>query len=702
MYLGVDVGGTFTDLVLVDDSGTISTTKSQTTPGELEKGVFAAIERAADDKGISAEDLLSRVVSFGHGTTQATNALIERTGARTGLITTRGFGDTLGLQRLMGFTAGMSVDELGWYSKRRYPDPIIPRALRREVPERVDHGGTVILPLEEQSVRQAIAELTAEGVETFAVVFLWSFRNPLHERRVGEIIREMRPDAYVSLSCELAPIIGEYERTATTALNSYLALKVASYLDKVEELLRRRGFRGSFNVLNSSGGVMPAKEAARKPVLLLTSGPTGGVLGSLQLAAALGHRNVITTDMGGTSFDVGLIVDGKPLVSNTHEAGGYHLNTPMIDIRAIGAGGGSIATVEDGLLRVGPESAGARPGPVCYGNGGTLATVTDADVVLGIISPDNFLGGRMSASRDAAVAAIREQIAEPLGLSVEKAAAGIRRVVDAHMADTLREVTIGRGHDPRDFVLFAYGGAGPAHSAGFGIDLGVPKIVVPATSMAHSAYGALASDIHQSAERSMLMRGGGGARDPWLGIDPTAITAIFADLEALCRERIAGAGVAAEKAEFVRSVNMRYRRQTHDLIIPFAAGEATAGTVENAIRQFEATYEALYGKGSGFRQAGIELTTFRVEAIGRSRKPAPVWSHRGGEARVGARRIFDPIVEDWVSTPVWSWPALPVGQRVSGPAIIEHPETTVYIGARQVAVVDNGGNLIIDLGEARQ
>ena len=512
MYLGVDIGGTFTDLVLMDDGGRISTAKSLTTPGELEIGVFNAIDLAAEGKGLAAADLLARIENFGHGTTQATNALIERTGAVTGLITTRGFGDTLGLQRLMGFTAALSVDQLGWYSRRRYPDPIIPRELRREVAERIDYAGSVLCPLDEAGVRQAVEELTGLGVETFAITFLWSFRNEAHERRAAEIVREVRPDAYVSVSCELAPIIGEYERTATTALNSYLALKVASYLNRMEGLLRDRGFRGNFYILNSSGGVLPAKEAARKPVHLLASGPTGGVLGSLQLATALSHRNVITTDMGGTSFDVGIIVDGKPLLSGTHEAGGYHLNTPMIDIRAIGAGGGSIARVENGLLRVGPESAGANPGPVCYGRGGKRVTVTDADVALGIISPDNFLGGGMRADRAAALAAINEQIARPLGLTVEQAAAGIRRVVDAHMADTLREVTVGRGYDPREFVLFAYGGAGPVHCAAFAADLGVPRIVIPATSMAHSAYGALASDIHQSAERSLLMRGGGAPR----------------------------------------------------------------------------------------------------------------------------------------------------------------------------------------------
>ena len=446
---------------------------------------------------------------------------------------------------------------------------------------------------------------------------------------------------------------------------------------------------------------MPAKEAARKPVHLLASGPTGGVLGSLQLAAALGHRNVITTDMGGTSFDVGIIVDGKPLLSGTHEAGGYHLNTPMIDIRAIGAGGGSIARVENRLLRVGPESAGANPGPVCYGRGGKRVTVTDADVALGIISPDNFLGGRMAADRDAAVAAIREQIAEPLGLTVEQAAAGIRRVVDAHMADTLREVTVGRGYDPRDFVLFAYGGAGPVHCAAFAADLGVPRIVIPATSMAHSAYGALASDIHQSAERSLLMRAGGGTADPWERLDPQAIGAIFAELEATCLARAAAAGVAREAAELVRTVDMRYRRQTHELIVRFAAGPVAMDSVIAAVRLFEETYEALYGKGSGFRQAGVELTTFRVEAIGRTRKPAP--SRPAARAAPAARRreVFDAASGGWLSTPISEWLKLPVGETVAGPAVIEHPETTVYVVAGQVAVVDEIGNLVIDLTGAK-
>lgn len=696
-YLGVDIGGTFTDLVLMDDSGTISTAKALTTPGHLEDGVFDAIALAAKNSGMTPEELLGRVESFGHGTTQATNALIERDGAITGLITTRGFGDTLSLQRLMGFTAGLSVDQLGWYSRRRYPQPIIPRNLVREVSERVDQAGNVLVALDETVTEQAVKELVGLGVETFAVALLWSFRNTDHERRIGKIIRDICPDAYVSLSHEVAPVIGEYERMATTGMNSYLSTKVVSYLQSVENLLRDKGFNGAFYILNSSGGVIPAHEAAKKPVLLVASGPTGGVMGSLQLAKELNLENIITTDMGGTSFDVAIIVDGKPLVSGSHETGGFHLSTPMVDITAIGSGGGSIASVVNGKLQVGPKSAGARPGPVCYGQGGTLATVTDADVVLGIISPDNFLGGRMKLDLEGATNAIRKQVAEPLRISVEEAAAGIRRVVDSQMADTLREVTIGRGYDPRDFTLFAYGGAGPAHCAGFGVELGVSRIVIPATSMAHSAYGALASDIQQTAEQSFLIQGGGGDLQLWEGIDPEQVSTIFKELKNRALDDIEKAGIARGEAELSCTIDMRYRRQTHDLMISVPNGEITAADVQDFVARFETTYETVYGKGAGFRQAGIALSTFRVAAVGRKKKP----TLRGPEISVvptaSERKVFEPATNASATASVWDWLTLPRDYRIDGPAIIEHPETTVYVATGQTALIDSIGNLSIDL-----
>jgi N-methylhydantoinase A len=353
--------------------------------------------------------------------------------------------------------------------------------------------------------------------------------------------------------------------------------------------------------------------------------------------------------------------------------------------------------VEHGLLRVGPESAGARPGPVCYGRGGTLATVTDADVVLGIISPDNFLGGRMKLDLAGATEAIRTQVAEPLGVSVEEAAAGIRQVVDGHMADTLREVSIGRGYDPRDFSIFAYGGAGPAHCASYGAELGVARVIIPATSMAHSAFGALAADIHQTAERSRMMTGGGGDRDPWAGFDAGEIGAMFAELEEQALTAIAKAGIRRDEAILTRSVDMRYRRQTHDLIIPVPGGAIGDATIQAVVEDFERTYEAVYGKGAGFRLAGIALSTFRVSAVGRTKKPTLRGPDVADVPKARTRRIFEPHERRFAEATVWDWLALPVGHRIPGPAVIEHPETTVYVAPGQTAEIDAVGNLSIEL-----
>jgi len=695
MYLGVDIGGTFTDLVLMDDQGGITVTKALSTPGNLQNGIFDAIERAAGLRGMTVDGLLAKTKAFGHGTTQATNALIERDGARTGLLTTRGFGDTLLLQRLMGFTAGVPVNRLGWYSRRRYPEPIIPRPLIRELAERVDQGGNVLLPLDETEVREAIQYFIDQGVDTVAVCLLWSFRHPAHEQRIAKVLAEMMPKAYVSLSSEIAPVIGEYERMATTSLNSYLAPKVVTYLEQMDELLRKRSFKGTFSVLNSAGGVMPVAEAANRPVVLVTSGPTGGVLGSLQLARDLGHPNVITTDMGGTSFDVGLIVDGKPLLSTNHEAGGYHITTSMVEIRAIGAGGGSIAKIEGGLLKVGPESARAKPGPACYGLGGERPTVTDADVVLGIIEPGSFLGGRMKLDREAAVKAIRTQIADPLGMTVEKAASGIRRIVDAHMADTLREVTIGRGHDPREFVLFAYGGAGPVHCAGYGAELGVSRIVVPLTSMAHSAYGALVSDVNHSVQRSLLLHGGGGGRPLEQGLSAEAIEAHFVELDSSCIAAMHRAAIDDQDIVLTRTISVRYRRQTNDLGIELPPGKCTPEVLKELVGRFERTYEAMYGAGSGFPQAGIEIANLRVQAIGKTHRPSLKKAAAKSNTQASTRSIFEPILERWVSASIYQWEGLPSGFEVKGPAVIEHPETSLFIAAGQIAAPDEAGNIII-------
>jgi N-methylhydantoinase A len=696
LYIGVDTGGTFTDIVVMDAVGSVYATKAPTTPDSLDVGVFDALALVAEHRGETVRELLGKVVTFGHGTTQATNALIERRGRPTGLVTTQGFGDTLIIQRLMGFTAGVPVEKLGDFSERSYPDPIVPRNLIAEVPERVDHAGHVVVPLAEEAVRTEVRRLVDAGITSFAVCLLWSFRNPAHEQRIGEIIREIAGQtAYVSLSSEVNPVLGEYERTATTVLNSYLGPVVERYLERLEARLRAEGLAGRFSVLNSIGGVMNARDAAQRGVLLLGSGPTGGVLGSHHLAAQLGHRNIITSDMGGTSFDVGLVVDGKPVVKAVTEVAKYHVATPMVDITAIGAGGGSIATVVNGKLRVGPASAGSYPGPVCYQRGGTQVTVTDADVALGVIDPDNFLGGRMAIDKAAAEEAIRTQIAEPLGISVVEGAAGIRAIVDARMADTLRELTVGRGHDPRDFVLYAYGGAGPMHCAGFGAELGVASIVVPATSMAHSAYGALSADIHHGAERSESLRSSRASTAPWEEFDRSHVEAIFKELEAEVLAKLAGDDVAEADIVVVRSVDMRYRSQTHELIIPVAGDLGDPDCLRDLVLLFERTYEETYGKGSGFREAGIELTTFRVAGIGRTVKPAFRAFVPETVAEQRTRPVFDVRARDWLDAVVVDWDAMEPDRQLAGPVVVEHPTTTVYVAHGQHVYVDAIGNLLI-------
>lgn len=700
LYVGVDVGGTFTDLVVMDDRGAVQTSKSPTTPGALERGVLKVLSQAAEERALTLEEMLARVGEFGYGTTQVTNALIERTGVKTGLVTTLGFKDTLYIQRLKGFTAGLAPSQVGDYSRRRYPTPIVPRTSVRAVRERVDQAGCILVPLDEKATRAALVELRDQGCQALAIALLWSFRNPTHERRIAELAREVfDADVFISLSSEVAPVVGEYERTATTVLNSYLGPTVAAHLSHFESQLREHGFAGVFRVLNSIGGVMGASEAVQKPVQLLTSGPTGGVTGARYVADGLGYGNVITTDMGGTSFDVGLIIDGDPLVAPMTEIGGYHIATPMIDITAIGAGGGSVVTVVDGLIRVGPESARADPGPVCYGRGGTRVTVTDADVVLGIIDGASFLGGRMQLDYEGAVRAIDEQVARPLGLSVEAAAAGIKDIVDSQMADVLRELTVGRGRDPRDFVLFAYGGAGPSHCTSFAAELGVGRVVIPATSMVQSAYGALASDVHHSAEQSRLMRGGGGLAPLWTGLELEAIAREFVSLEREATGRLARDGVAEGDMELVRGIDMRYRGQSHSLIVPFAtASVAAPATSQALVERFEAVYEQTYGVGSGAREAGVELTTFRVDAIGHTHKPRLERSHGGsgsGRAERRERSIYDGMTQRRLPARICDWREMVADEVIVGPAVIEHPTTTVYVDARHEAVMDQVGNLVI-------
>jgi len=668
--VGVDIGGTFTDTVVMNDAGEVASYKTPTTPESLLDGLLANLADAAVG--------LDEIDRIAHGTTAATNAYLERRGASVALLTTRGFEDVIFMQRQLGMTAGLSPAELTDYAKRSVPEPLVPRRLVFGIRERVDYSGAAVGRLREDDVRDACAVIREAGVEAVAICFLWSFENPAHEQRAAEIVRDELPGVYLSVSSELVPRLGEYERTATTLVNAYLGPRVSGYMDTLDERL------GDANLLllDSSGSVMTPAEAGRAPVRLLLSGPSGGVTASRFLGAALGHPNVITFDMGGTSTDVGLIVDGEAARRNDMTLGKYHFLLPMVDVRAIGAGGGSIAQVEEGgYLQVGPRSAGAVPGPACYGRGGELPTVTDADLVLGLIDPAYFLGGRIALDPAAARRAIETHVAEPLQLDVEEAAAGIKRVVDARMGDLLRTVTVEQGHDPREFVLYAFGGAGPTHAPAFALDL-VDELYVPSSQSVHSAFGAVASDIALNLELAAplrVSRTGGGAE-----VDPGRLEEIFHTLEKQAHERLAAQGVEEAQRRLVRLVEVRFTRQTKTIPVRYQ------GSVTQLLEDFLQAYEVRYSRDAIPETAGFELVTFVVDAQGHLQRPQLARHERGGEhapAR-GTRRAFDAAQGSFVDTATYAGPELRPGNRIAGPAIVEYPGTTVVVLSGQNARVD--------------
>ena len=691
--VGTDIGGTFTDMVVIDEAQAIRQFKVPTTPGDRSLAVIDGFKLAAEHYGMSLADFTKSVAYFAHGTTAATNAYIERKGERTGLLTTRGFGDTMFVQRSMGSWTGVG-DRSSHYSERRNPVPIVPRGDIIEIDERLDFAGDEIVPLQHEQVRAAVRKLREQGVGAIAICFLWAFVRPDHEIEAAKIVREEWPDVFLTISSEIAPVIGEYERTATTVVNSYLGPIISRYVELLENRLRLNGFGGDFTVMDSAGGVVEAREAGTRSVELMVSGPAGGVLASAALARRLGFPNVITGDMGGTSFDAGLIVDGEPLVTTMSITGSYHIASPRIRVTAIGAGGGSIASVDpDGVLIVGPESAGAVPGPACYGGTGTRPTVTDADVVLGIIDPKSFLGGAIPLYRDRAEEAIRIHVAEPLGLSVLEAAAGIRAVAENQMADLVRTVTIQQGYDPRDFVMFAYGGAGPTHGYAIATEAGINTVVIPSTATVHSGYGAVSSDRFRGFQQSSPQHTEPGGTDPASHLDVDRINKTFAEIEARCRTAMHDHPALQMK----RLLYFRFRRQAHELPVPVSNAELTTESLRLLVNDFFTRYERIYGPGTSLAAAGIEINTFRVEGRIAAAKPVEQSARArrtdaGSELRLGSREV---MFDKMIVTQIYRGELLPPGEKIPGPAIFEFFGTTIVVGPNQDAVADEDGNVVI-------
>jgi N-methylhydantoinase A len=688
--IGVDTGGTFTDLVHLSADGAVTTAKRPSTPSDFSQGVIDVVSVVDDGS------LLSEAGYFYHGTTVATNAMITGSGAKIGFITTVGHRDALPIMRIVGRSAGRSETELKQYSYTDKPRPIVPKPRIKEVFERVDHAGRVVLPLSEESARQAVRELLDEGVEAIGVCFLWSFKNRAHEQRMREIVLEEAPGIHVSISSDIAPAMREYERSATTATNAYLAPLLTSYLERLEGQLAERGLESPLLVMQSVGGSMRAEDAEQRAVNTLASGPAGGVVAARYLGSRLGHANIIGADVGGTSFDVGLIVDGEPIITSTTDVNQFTLLVPTIDIVSIGAGGGSIAWVDLGRLRVGPQSAGADPGPACYGHGGAEPTVTDANVVLGYIDPAYFLGGTIELDGDLARKSVQDKVAGPLGMSVEDAAAGIIEIANHHMSDLMRKMTVERGYDPRDFVVYAFGGAGPLHGGAFARELGVREVIFPLGNIASafSAFGLAVSDVTTVTQLSDL---------ELAPFDPERVNRNLEQLDGEVMAKLTTGGFAERDVNVQRIFALRYKGQVHEVDTPVGPGKVDAAALERVMDDFERRYETLYGRGSGFREAGIELVTYRVMATARVQE-AEIQVQPEGDAdasRALLRR--EPLY--WhgsgsVDTAIYGVDLRP-GMRFEGPAVVRLASTTGLVHPGDQAFVDGYGNIRISLAEAR-
>lgn len=697
-YIGVDGGGTFTDCAAMDDHGRLYYAKAATTNDDFAVGMFEALSVLAEGCGTTLSDLVSSTERFSLGTTVGTNLLVERRGARTGLLATAGHGDAILIMRGTGRTAGLDLEYSFHPQATSKPIPLVPRALIREIDERVDCMGQEVVPLDEVAVEAAVRSLVDEhGVTAIAIAFLWSFKNPAHELRALEIARRVAPDIYACCSHQVAPRMGEYERTVATVINSYIAPASGAYFRRAADRLHDAGLKHPLLVMQVSGGVLPAKKAAEIPLTSLGSGPVGGIIGSLSLARQLGHKNIIATDMGGTSFEVGLIVGGEPLVGDEKIVDRYRYRLPQLLTESIACGGGSLARFDPHgrSIRVGPESAGADPGPVCYRRGGTEPTVTDADLVLGLLSPESFLGGRMPLDRAAAIAAVAG-LGERVGLGPEETAAGIVKINNARAAELIRQQTVVRGYDPRDFLVYAYGGAGPLHAFAFAKELGVKGVVVPLGNGAStlSAFGCSTSNLVLDIEKEQIF---------FAPFPAAELRAVIAELEQQARGSMGEMGKGADEVELERFGLMRYSGQwLHSLVVRIPSGELTDEALRAVVDDFRTMYDGLYGHGAGLVSQGVELFTVRVHAVVRLRRPAQA-VQEGFERTIaeagltGVREIFWPDRMQRVQSRVFDGTMLRHGNRVEGPAIVELPFTSIPVAAGQVLECDAFGNFVLRL-----
>ncbi|MFF4591450.1 hydantoinase/oxoprolinase family protein [Amycolatopsis sp. NPDC001319] len=667
-YIGVDIGGTFTDCVLVDQNGKHRTAKALSTKDDPVSGVMTGLGRLAEAEGLDLATLLARTNRFGHGTTIGTNAVLERAGARVGLVATAGHGDALLMMRGSGRVAGRSIEDVFAVHGSRLPQPITVPGAIQEVHERIDASGAVVVDLDTEQAVEDITRMIAEHrLDSIAISLLWSFANAKHERALAEALAAAAPDVFVSSSAVVSPRLGEYERTVATVMNGYVGPACSRYLSRLADRLGHTGLTEPLLVMQSNGGVLPAEAAAATSLGTIDSGPAGGLTGVATLAQAYGHDRVVATDMGGTSFDIGLVIDGKPVMAEDNVIDQYTYRLPHLAVKTIACGGGTLARFDEatGGLRVGPQSAGSEPGPASYGRGGTEPTVTDADVVLGLLRPAAFLDGRMPLDRDAAVGAVG-RLAEQLGLSLEETAAGILEINNMRAATVIRQQTLERGHDPRDYVLYAYGGAGPVHAFGYAAESGVREVVIPLGNGAStlSAYGIASGDVvlYKELERGVLA--------PFDGEQADALAAGVAEVEAAARADLAAAGFGDDVVVEIDAL-MRFREQLmHSLEIPVTL----PSDGKRLLADFDAEYVRRYGSGGTAMFQTVEVFAFRARASVAAGIPIPA-PHSEPAAPVEHADVYWPG-RGWTSTEVHRGS---VTGTVSGPALVELAHTTIAV-----------------------
>jgi len=679
--IGIDVGGTFTDFLLTSEDGSAETYKVLSTPDDPSIGLMKGLEEMAKVKNLSLREFIKDVQTIVHGTTVTTNAVLTRKGAKTGLLTTKGLRDALEMRR--------GIREEQYNNRFTNVEPLVPRYLRYPVEERLDYKGDVLVGLKKSDVLDAVGLFKKEGVQSIAICFMNSFANERHESMAAKIIKEQFPDIFMTVSSTFLPSIRFYDRVSSTVLNSYVGPILRSYLTSLITKLQGGGFEGILLIMQSNGGVVSPQIAMSKAGTTLLSGPAAGPVAGIEYTSIQGYHDCITIDMGGTSFDAALIKDKTPLVTTEGEINRLRLALPMLGIVTIGAGGGSIGRVhEGGLLRMGPQSAGSKPGPACYDLGGELPTCTDADLILGYLDKDFFAGGKIPLNYDRAVKAVKEKIADPLGVDVVEAAAGMYRVINVNMASGVREVSVKRGHDPREFPLVVAGGAGPVHACMIATELEIPVMIIPKESSIFCAAGMLMSDLKHNFVKtySTLLH----------KADVKKFRSIFHEMKREATKLLKSEHISEDSIQHVYSLDMRYVKQYHEVNIEITKEEIEKGDSESIANKFHPAHDGLYGYSLKEEGTHIELINLRLLSIGKIAKPK--FTHEGYDREDPAkavkkrRKVYLPLEKVFEDVPVYDGHRLRYGNKVNGPAIIEQVNTTTFVTPEYSVLCDKYGS----------